>query len=124
MILEKEELLDKVFKSVVMNIMSVEKSILSEEVWLDVGGHYYCVDGVRDILLEREGESLQYFLSDMIVTIRCYEEIYGIIDIEIDLEHLGYDEFMKLSHKLNIKFFKDWHSFVYEIQRNGLKNNK
>lgn len=32
MILEKEELLDKVFKSVVMNIMSVEKSILSEEV--------------------------------------------------------------------------------------------
>ena len=58
MILEKEELLDKVFKSVVMNIMSVEKSILSEEVWLDVGGHYYCVDGVRDILLEREGESL------------------------------------------------------------------
>lgn len=64
MILEKEELLDKVFKSVVMNIMTVKKSILSEEAWLDVGGHYYCVDGVRDILLERESESLQYFLSD------------------------------------------------------------
>lgn len=58
----------------------------------------------------------------MIVTIRCYAEIYGSIDIELDLEHVGYDEFMKLSHKFNIKFFKDWHSFVYEIQREGLKN--
>lgn len=114
--MEKEELLDKVFKSVVMSIMTIERTLLNEEEWLDVGGHYYCVDGIRDILLEREGELLHYFLSDTIATIRCYAEVYGSFDIEINLEKIGYEEFMKLSHKFNIKFFDDWHSFVYEIQ--------
>ena len=122
--MEKKELLDKVFKSVVMNIMTIERSLLNEEEWLDVGGHYYCVDGVRDILLEREGELLHYFLSDMIATIRCYAEVYGSFDIELDLEHISYDEFMKLSQKFNIKFFEDWHMFVYELQREGIQNYK
>lgn len=124
MILEKEELLDKVFKSVVMNIMTVEKSILSEEAWIDVGGHYYCVDGVRDILLEREGESLQYFLSDMVATIRCYAEVYGSFDIELDIESIGFKNFIKLCHLFTEKFFDEWNSFVYENQRDGLKNYK
>lgn len=121
MILEKEEFLNKVFKSIVMDIMTIERSLINGEDWLDVGGHYYCVDGVRDILLEREGELLHYFLSDTIVTIRCYAEVYGSFDIEINLEKIGYEEFMKLSHKFNIKFFDDWLSFVYEIQSEGLK---
>lgn len=124
MILEKEELLDKVFKSIVMNIMTIEKSLLNEEEWLDIGGHYYCVDGVRDILLEREGESLQYFLSDMVVTIRFYAEVYGSIDIELDLALMDFEDFIKLCQLFTEKFFDDWHSFVYEIQREGLKNYK
>ena len=124
MILEKEELLEKVFKNVVMNIMTIERYLLNEEEWLDIGGHFYCVDGVRDILLEREGESLQYFLSDMIVTIRCYAEVYGSFDIELYLESIGFKNFIKLSHLFNEKFFNNWHSFVHEIQRDGLKNYK
>lgn len=124
MILEKEEFLDKVFKSIVMNIMTMERALLNEEEWLDVGGHYYCVDGVRDILLERKGESLQYFLSDMVAIIRCYAEVYGSFDIELDLESIGFKNFIKLSHLFNEKFFNNWHSFVHEIQRDGLKNYK
>lgn len=124
MILEKEEFLDKVFKSIVMDIMTIERSLINGEGWLGIGGHFYCVDGVRDILLEREGESLQYFLSDMIVTIRCYAEVYGSFDIELDLESIGFKNFIKLSHLFNEKFFNNWNSFVHEIQRDGLKNYK
>ncbi|HEN8213276.1 TPA: hypothetical protein ACIKV5_002281 [Streptococcus agalactiae] len=124
MILEKEEFLDKVFKSIVMDIMTIERSLINGEGWLDIGGHFYCVDGVRDILLEREGESLQYFLSDMIVTIRCYAEVYGSFDIELDLESIGFKNFIKLSHLFNEKFFNNWNSFVHEIQRDGQKNYK
>ncbi|HHQ7607633.1 TPA: hypothetical protein ACSUXB_000653 [Streptococcus agalactiae] len=124
MILEKEEFLDKVFKSIVMDIMTIERSLINGEGWLDIGGHFYCVDSVRDILLEREGESLQYFLSDMIVTIRCYAEVYGSFDIELDLESIGFKNFIKLSHLFNEKFFNNWNSFVHEIQRDGQKNYK
>ena len=124
MILEKEEFLDKVFKSIVMDIMTIERSLINGEGWLDIEGHFYCVDGVRDILLEREGESLQYFLSDMIVTIRCYAEVYGSFDIELDLESIGFKNFIKLSHLFNEKFFNNWNSFVHEIQRDGQKNYK
>ncbi len=29
-----------------MNIMTVEESILNEKAWLDIGGHYYCVETI------------------------------------------------------------------------------
>ena len=60
----------------------------------------------------------------MIVTIRCYAEVYGSFDIELDLESIGFKNFIKLSHLFNEKFFNNWNSFVHEIQRDGQKNYK
>lgn len=111
-----DDLQDKIFEKLISNIFSEIQSTYQRDSWIDVETHFYSTDGQKDILIKREGEYIQYFLSEIELCIHLFAEIYGIKKIQFEINKEEILSFEKMYKEFNHKFFDDWHSFVRKMK--------
>lgn len=110
---ELEEKLDDFFGLIIKEIGQAQLQAIDLEDWIDLEGYSYNVDGIREILIGRDGQSLHFHLfKDGQCKIMFYEFVNGKLSFEYDIvdERDLCENIIK--HSIKEFFFGNWHKCV------------